>query len=263
MWEIYDALVSLMPEDLKVEECLVGLHWTLIRSRCVGMAHTPFDGTGGFGASGASVTSGIGNQMTGMTVRRLAGYVKSWNPFEAALGLAAINSALNTPESADEFLGRPAAQQRNISVFSDYAEKLRGRRVAVIGRFPDLTPLQDICELSVLERRPGEGDLPDAACEYVLPGQDFVFLTATTLLNKTLPRLLQLSENAYTIMVGPSTPMTPLLFNFGIDALAGTVVLDTDSVWRAAQEGAARGIFGCGAQMVKVSKEEWQQNGSH
>jgi uncharacterized protein (DUF4213/DUF364 family) len=140
---------------------------------------------------------------------------------------------------------------------------MKGRKVAVIGRFPDLKPLEQICQLSVLERRPGEGDLPDAACEYILPQQDFVFMTATTLLNKPFPRLLELSKNAFKVMVGPSTPMTPLSFELGIDALAGTVVLNADSVWQAAQEGAARGIFSQGAQMVKLNKEEWQQHRNH
>jgi uncharacterized protein (DUF4213/DUF364 family) len=101
MWEVYDKLVSLVPEDLQVGACLVGYHWTLIRSRCVGMAHTPFEINPDLGPSGASVTSGIGNPIAGMSTRNLAKFVKSWNPFEAALGLAAINSALNSVDAAE------------------------------------------------------------------------------------------------------------------------------------------------------------------
>ena len=33
-------------------------------------------------------------------------------------------------------------------------------------------------------------DFLDSACEYILPEQDFVFITGMTLTNKTLPRLL-------------------------------------------------------------------------
>jgi uncharacterized protein len=258
MWELYDELVSLVPEDSEVEHCLMGLHWTLIRSRCLGIAHTPFETERACGPSGISVSATIGKRIAGMRVRKLAGYVKSWNPFEATLGLAAINSVLNSQESTDRLMNVPAAQQQNVSAFSYYANELKGKRVAVVGRFPGLDSLKDICELSVLERRPGREDLPDAACEYILGRQDFVFLTATSLINKTLPRLLELSRDAFTVMVGPSTPMTPVLFRYGIDALAGTVVLDADSVWQAAQEGATRGIFECGAQMVQLSRRELQ-----
>ena len=108
----------------------------------------------------------------------------------------------------------------------------------------------------MLERIPGTDDLPDPACEYVLPEQDYVFITATAIINKTLPRLLELSRGATVFLVGPSTPFTPVLFQHGIHTLAGTVVLEPDSVWRAAQEGAARSVFEYGAQMVKVSRED-------
>jgi uncharacterized protein len=130
--------------------------------------------------------------------------------------------------------------------------------VTVVGHSQDLDTLSGICDLTILERNPAEGDLPDPACKYVLPKQDFVFITATTLINKTFPRLLELSRNATVFLVGPSTPFAPLLFEHGIDTLAGTVILEPQSVWRAAKEGAARGIFENGAQMVKVSRNDWQ-----
>ncbi len=194
-----------------------------------------------------------------MPVRKLAQFVKSWNPFEASLGLAAINSALNTPEQVEQLCGKPLKSQKQVSAFLYYADVVRNNRVAVVGHFPDLDVLSDICELTILERNPGEEDLPDPACEYVLPEQDFVFITATALINKTFPRLLELSRNASVFLVGPSTPFAPLLFSHGIDTLAGTVAIDPESVWQAAQEGAARGIFDHGAQMVKVTKEEWER----
>jgi uncharacterized protein len=186
--------------------------------------------------------------------------VKSWNPYEAALGLAAINSVFNSPEQVEKMSGRPLSSQPQVSAFIHYAELVAGKKVAVIGHFPDLDELRPLCELSILERNPGEGDLPDPACEYVLPSQDYVFVTATALTNKTLPRLLELSRNAETFLVGPSTPFSPALFGYGIGTLAGTVVVDPESVRLAAQEGAARAVFDSGAHMVKVSKSEWEQN---
>jgi hypothetical protein len=41
MWEIYDELIATVLPDLRVRECLIGLHWTLIRSRAIGKALTP------------------------------------------------------------------------------------------------------------------------------------------------------------------------------------------------------------------------------
>jgi uncharacterized protein len=260
MWEIYEELIATVPPDLRVLECLIGLHWTVIRSHAIGMALTPFGAPGMYGAQGASVISKIGKQIAGMPVRKLAEYIKSWNPYEASLGLAAINSVHNSPEHVTQMFGRPLSSQGQVSAFAYHAGVVRGKRVAVVGRFPDLDTLSGICRLTVLERLPGPGDLPDPACEYVLPDQDYVFITATALINKTLPRLLELSRRACVFLVGPSTPFTPLLFGHGIDTLAGTVVLEPESVWRAAQEGAARTVYEHGAQMVKVSRRDWEES---
>ena len=260
MWEIYDELIETVPADLMVSECMIGMHWTLIRSKALGMALTPFGAPRMYGPKGASVAAGIGDRIAGMSVRMLAQYVKSWNPYEASLGLAAINSVHNSPGCVEKLYGRPLSAQGQVSAFVYYAEKVRDKKVAVVGRFPDLDVLSGVCRLTVLERVPGAKDLPDPACEYVLPEQDYVFITATALINKTLPRLLQLSRNAFVFLVGPSTPFAPVLFNHGIHTLAGTVAVEPESVWRAAQEGAARSVFDHGAQMVKISREDWQQN---
>ena len=53
-----------------------------------------------------------------------------------------------------------------------------------------------------------------------------MLITGSTLINKTLPHILDLCENAYTILLGPSVPMCPALLDFGIDRLAGMAVTD-------------------------------------
>ena len=55
-------------------------------------------------------------------------------------------------------------------------------------------------------------------------------MTASTLVNKTLPHLLDLCKNAYTILAGPSCPMCPELLELGIDRIAGLVITDVDGM---------------------------------
>ena len=107
---------------------------------------------GSFRGRAASVS-----ESPGMPVSELAQYVKSWNPYEASLGLAAINSVLNSPEQVAKLYGRPLSTQGQVSAFVHYAEMVRGKKVAVVGRFPDLNVLTDVCRLTVLERNPGDG----------------------------------------------------------------------------------------------------------
>lgn len=249
MWKIYDELIAAIPPDLTVRDCLLGLSWTLVRSRATGIAMTYLEGHPDVKLAG---------EINGMPLRQLAKYVKSWNYLEATMGLAAINSYFNTPEQVEKLCGCPLGAQKQVSAFTHFQEQLRGKKVAVIGHFPDLDALTGICQLSILERRPQSGDFPDPACEYILPQQDYVFLTATTLINKTLPRLLELSGQAVIVLVGPSTPLTPILFQYGINVLAGTVVVDPQAVRQVVQEGGSLKLFQRGGQMVKISKEEAQ-----
>ncbi|MGO9230485.1 MAG: Rossmann-like domain-containing protein [Bryobacteraceae bacterium] len=246
MWEIYETLIEAVPAESTVKACLAGLHWFAVRSEGTGLAMTPREGAACLPRAG---------EIAGMRTRDFAASVKSWNFHEAALGLAAINSALNSIASIGHSVGLCPGQQPDEGVFTYLLNEFHGKKVAVVGHFRNLERVQAVCDLSILERLPQPGDFPDPACEWILPEQDYVVITATTLINKTLPRLLELSRNARVVLAGPSTPLTPKLFEFGIDMLGGLVVEDEARVWTVIQEGGQHQIFRNGSRMVKFSRE--------
>ena len=126
--------------------------------------------------------------------------------------------------------------------------------MAVIGHFRGLDELARVSQLTILERRPQPGDAPDPACEVILPEAEFVFITATTLINKTLPRLLQLCPQAFVVLVGPTTPLTPKWFDLGVDMIAGLLIDDVPSVWKIVQEGGQHAFFDHGTRMVQIER---------
>jgi uncharacterized protein (DUF4213/DUF364 family) len=245
MWTIYDDLIAAVPDDLVVEDCLAGLSWFLVRSAGVGVAMRPREMDTPIRGAGS---------IRGMKVKELARRIKEWNFFEAAMGLAAVNSALNARASVEAHCGARLDQSPDSDVFNTLREQLRGQRVAVVGHFYGLERLQEVCQLSVLERKPERGDLPDPACEYILGEQDAVIMTATTLINKTMPRLLELSRGARVIVAGPSTPLHPLMFEHGVEILGGLIVDDQPAVWRAIAEGGEQELFTHGGRMVTVTR---------
>lgn len=186
----------------------------------------------------------------------MAVYLKSWNLYEASLGTAAVNSFYNTPERVQSWLSKPLESIHGPGALTDMLDMIAGKRVAVIGHFPNMEQAAECCSLTVLERNPQDGDLPDFAAEYVLPEQDFVFITGVTVTNKTLPRLLELSAQATVVLMGPSVPLVPWWFDQGVDVLAGMVVVDRDEVWRYCQEGGMRGPFDNGGWMVQITKDD-------
>jgi uncharacterized protein (DUF4213/DUF364 family) len=249
MWELYDRLIDEIPNDLIVKDALAGLHWTLVKAKNTGMVMT-------FSQGGRSST--LPGKIVGMKLKKLAAYAKSWNYSEAAWGLAAINAYYNTEENVIKLKGN-LATNKNRNAFVEYEEEIMGKKVAVIGHFPNIEELGTKCQLSILERMPSPGDFPDPACEYILGEQDYVFITGTSLTNKTLPRLLQLSQKAKVIMVGPSVPLAPIMFDYGVDVLASTVIVKEDSLWQVVKEGACLEVFESGGQMVRVGKPNYKE----
>jgi uncharacterized protein (DUF4213/DUF364 family) len=66
-----------------------------------------------------------------------------------------------------------------------------------------------------------------------------VGITGTALTNHTLERLLELcSPRAYVVILGDTAPLSPLFFDYGVDAVCGTVVIDTELALRCVSQGA-------------------------
>lgn len=246
MWDIYEDLIDSMPDDLTVLDCMVGLHWTLVRSETgTGAAMTVKGGKAGkeFG------------ELVGMPLKELAASIKSWNMIEASIGQAAMNSFFNIPNNVMAITGTPLIKTENpeeANGFAQFLPDIQGKKVAVIGHFPNIESLKSVCQLSILERMPQDDDYPDPACEYILPQQDVVFITGTALINKTMPRLISLSKDARLILVGPSVPISRVLFKYGVDTIASTVLLDEELTWKVVMQGGKMNIFRRGGQMVCI-----------
>ena len=90
----------------------------------------------------------------------------------------------------------------------------------------------------VFEKRPLPGDLPADEADNLIPSADIVAITGSTFVNHTIDHLLELSRDAQLVMVlGPSTPLTPLLFDYGVDIIAGTIVVEPEVALRYIREG--------------------------
>ena len=249
-FEIYDALIDCLPENVRVKTYINGKIWTMseLDDGSLGLAMT-FDCAARAPLHGADYD--------GMELRDLAALSKSWNFPEAAIGMSAINAWYNERARAlSAGVVFPDAERGVQDAFSIYLERARGKKVATIGSFEKAFRVyRPVCELSVLERAPSAGEYPDTACEYILPEQDLVFITGSAFVNKTMPRLLELSSGADTILLGPTVPLAPVLFEFGIDCLAGFVVTEPEVCRRLAACGYEISPTPAGKR-VRMSREE-------
>ncbi len=256
MWSMYDELIKNIPENIIVKDYNVASSWTKVETvDSMGISIT---------VRGYSRPWMYEDTVIGMKLKDVAEMSKSWNFTEASIGLAAINAYYNTPENFHE-LGvfddhdlskKDILSRKKKDAFLDYANKVKGKNVAVIGHFPRLEKkLEPICNMSILERNPSMGDYPDSACEYILPDQDYVFVTGMTFINKTLPRLLQImKDKAEVILVGPTVPVTPILFKYGISGISGFCVMEKDNMSEIIKTGRNMAIFKAG-RMVSLENK--------
>lgn len=224
---ILEAAARVPPVELL--DLRVGPYWVVVRtSRGTGLASALRSEAH---LHGSKPVAGAG-QLHLRSPHELAELLRSESPPEAAIGLAAVNSLLGPTavglgeENAAEILGRRG----------------RGRTVAMIGHFPFADRLRAQCErLWIFERglNRGEEDLGEESMAELLPQANVVAVTATTVLNRTLPAVLAaVPPEAFVMLLGPSTPLTPELFALGFDVLCGTVVDDSEAVLRAVEQGA-------------------------
>ena len=157
---------------------------------------------------------------------------------EAAIGMATVNS-LNEVDAA-------ACVERNAAEL--ILEKGSGKNVAIVGHFPFIPKIREQAkELWVIEKNMQPGDHPESKAEDFIPSADVVAMTGTALTNHTLDDLLGLCRpEAFVIMLGDTVPMCPVLFDYGVNAICGTQVVDVDLALRCLSQGANfRQMRGC------------------
>ena len=219
-----DLILSLKEKDFPVKSVHTCVFWTAVISKHCGLSST-------FREEGPSHDRGVRDvgKLTQKTAFELAEYAGSNSLLEASIGMATINSLIDIDESK--------CIEKN--AFEILLEKGQGKSVAVVGHFPWIPKLREkIKSVWVLEQRLREGDLPAREAERILPQCDVVGITGTSFINHTLEGLLNLCQNAFIILIGPTSPLSPILFDYGIDAICGSKVIDPDKIIRSISEGA-------------------------
>lgn len=199
---------------------VVGLNWTLVEGPDgTGLSHTPTRGTNGC-RSLPNPGSYAGRDLADLTA-----LIYSDNVFEIAIAIAAANAFHNRSD-------RTGTSENGLDLVA-----ARHAKTVVIGRFPGLDTR--LPGAAVIEREPGPDDYPESAAESLLPECECLVITASTLLDGALPRLLALAPQAFTILLGPGTPLAAPLFEHGVDALSGVAVSDATALAQVIGEGGA------------------------
>ncbi len=229
--------------DARVTRVLMGINWTVVElgwgdGRCShGLCFSP-----------VTIPRHIpwAGSLRGRHARELAGWISADDSASVTVGVATCNAILNGPHNSllQGATALPTQTLPHLAVFSYFAPQLAGKKVAIIGRYPQLDSFRDQFSFDCIEKRPGPGDLPEEAAETLLPQADWVFITASALANGTLARLLQWSTNATTVLMGPTLPCVAEWRGYGVDYLAPVQVAAPGPLFDIVAEAGGTLIFG-------------------
>jgi len=223
--KILDALMATLDLAGKVRDIRVGPFQTAVLTRNCGLAATPHDHAG---HQEQAPVKEAGNLLE-MGVAELVQLAYSASLLEAAIGMATINSLLEVDEG--HCLALNAADL--------IAEKGKDKRVALIGHFPFVPRLRQTAkEVWVVERYARDGDVGEEQAEHLVPQADVVGVTGTAFTNHTIEHLLALCRSdAYVVVLGATAPLSPVLFDYGVDAISGTKAIEPEAVLRYVSQG--------------------------
>jgi uncharacterized protein (DUF4213/DUF364 family) len=224
--KIIEELISTLAFEAPVKDIRQGAFQTAVLTLSCGLASTPHNPGPhpvGMPVNGAGL-------LLEKDLRLLAHMAKSQSPMESAIGMATINSLIKVDE-------------RRCTEFNAAELLIRNgkdKKIAIVGHFPFVHQLRKVAkELWVIERNPRAGDLTEVDADKFIPCADVIGITGTAFTNHTIEHLLKLcNPNAYIVILGGTTPLSPILFDHGVDAISGTVVINTELVLRYVSQGA-------------------------
>jgi uncharacterized protein (DUF4213/DUF364 family) len=174
------------------------------------------------------------------SLRELAGLAQSWDPLKVAIGMAAINAHYNRYDIE-------GLRGNGTSAF-----RTEKSPVVVIGAFPGVKSI--LPGAHVIEADPRPGEYPTTAMDTLLPSCSAAVVSATTLINRSLPRILTLAQGRPLGLIGPATPLSPRLWDYGVSLLGGFIVHSPSAMAQAIRAGAGPKEFSEHGHYVHIRK---------
>lgn len=217
---LIDDLIRAMDHPRAViSEVAVGAHFIGIMARngatlCTGLAST-------LGSSPTTHEQRMVRDLAGQSLAEAARLLYQGGGFAVSLGAAALNAGIVPPQN------QPGPEASLIM-----AEKGKTGETVLVGDFPFINKLrQKVKALHLFELQDVPGRTAPARWDDILKRCRVLGLTGTTLITRAMATYLQKAPQAYTIIIGPTTPMSPVLFSYGADVLAGCRVISPGPVF--------------------------------
>jgi len=214
-FSIRKALIDSVDDlNFPIKSVLVGEHLTAVETRSLGISATLRNN------SDTNQISEAKNKNEHLTTAGLLQLLNSESCAESSIGLACLNSLIKKPDKY--FIS---------NAFTLIQDMSASKKIGLIGRFPFSAALmKQGAKCYIFEFDPHGDELPADSIPHYLPQCDIVIITGQTISNGTIDHVLKYATAAYKILLGPSAPLSSVLFDFGIDMIGGAWVRDAEQV---------------------------------
>lgn len=245
-WSIYDRLLdSIKEKDPVIRDFVVGAEWCMVLAE---------DGTAGLAKVRTEKWQRFPFQVDirpGMPLAEAAEAIRSWNPYEAALGLAAVNAFFNRESLLSQSHTVYPGGRRSRGVFGQFCEAhTKGRKTLLLEPYYDREELANAPGIiQILRLETGYRDYRFDAWQELLPEADSLVLSGCSLADKTagITARAAAREGKDIFLWGPDAPLAPALLAWGISEITGFLVDDAEKcLWTVKRAGTRDDILRLG-----------------
>lgn len=223
-------------ENLTIKDVRIGLGYTIVELDN-GFCGLSYSFVKELNAKTCTALEYAGS-LVGKKAHYLLEKIFSYNLLDSTLALATANAILNKEENSVDY---------DIISHID-----NSKSVVMVGYFSPLIPIieKKAKKFVICERNPKGNSLPDYAEYFELKKCDIAIVSATTLINKTIDNILDISRAETFVILGPSCPMDREIFrSTKVTYLCGSFVTDIQKAKTIISEGG-------GTQKLKVATKK-------
>lgn len=223
--QILRELLDSLHMDFRVTAGVIGPHLIALASQRLGLGAN----LNSLACPGAVDFGQDTETLVGCSARDLANWLLEEESVKAGIGMAAFNSVLEIDYRA----------LTEINAKQIVADRAGGKNLMVVGHFPFVEELRASARnLWVMEKQPLKGELSEEEGYQILAQADVVAITGSSLINRTFERIMaNCKPGSFKVMLGPSTPLSPILFDFGLDVIGGALVEKDSTVLKMVKDG--------------------------
>ena len=244
--KIIEDVISTLT-DAKVIDVHMGLHWTAVIVEKDGIQVC---GLSSIAKKDHHMEGGpdvaLAGKLSSLSALDLANFALSSSYAQTSIGIATINALLKPQPN----------RWQEINAEHVITEHGKNKKVAIIGSFPFVKRVEEkVNELCVFDLHPGPGQYNPDQVPDILPSMDVVAITGMTLVNKSLEQLLPyIRPDAIKIMLGSTTIMSDVLFDYGFHFLSGAFVENIAPVVQTLCEGGTfKQIHRAGVRLITMT----------